>query len=101
VSPARLPALGALRLVRRRAFCDIMRPTPLFMLKLQQDQIWKIDAGFLKITRLERLAVGYKFFASLTERRGIPREATKKHFCRLIKTGTLLTTDEVRDARMP
>jgi hypothetical protein len=70
------------------------------MLRLQQDQIWKIDAGYLKIVRLERLAVGYLFFKSLTERRGVHRDATKKHFCRLIKTGSLLTPDEIRDARL-
>jgi len=74
------------------------RLTPV-KVRLQQDQVWQIEAGYLRIVRLECLAVGYKFFKDLSTRDGTHREATKKHFCRLIKAGRLLTTDEALNAQ--
>jgi hypothetical protein len=69
------------------------------MLKLQQDQIWKTDGGYLRIVRLERLEVGYKHLKELASRDGTHKEVTKKEFCRLIKGATLLTPEEARIAR--
>ena len=36
------------------------------MLKLKQDQVWKIDSGYLRIVRLERLSVAYKSLKDLS-----------------------------------
>jgi len=69
------------------------------MLKLQQDQIWKTDGGYLRIVRLERLEVGYKHLKELASRDGPHKEVSKKEFCRLIKGATLLTPEEARSAR--
>ena len=69
------------------------------MLKLQQDQVWKIESGYLRIVRLERLSVAYKSLKDLTSRDGTHHQASKKEFTRLIKSGTLLPPGEVRAAR--
>lgn len=69
------------------------------MLKLQQDQVWKIEAGYLRIVRLERLRVAYKSLKDLANRDGTHHEVSKKEFTRLIKSGALLPPDEVRTAR--
>ena len=59
-------------------------------LKLQQGQVWKLGDDFLRITRLERLAVEYKATSSPGVKVGKLHQVTKKEFCRLIKTATLL-----------
>lgn len=59
-------------------------------LKLQQGQVWKMGDRFLRITRLERLAVEYKSTASPANKGGALQLATKKEFCRLLKTAELL-----------
>ena len=69
------------------------------MLKLQQDQVWKIESGYLRIVRLERLSVAYKSLKDLASRDGTHHEASKKEFTRLIKSGTLLPPGEVRAAQ--
>jgi hypothetical protein len=69
------------------------------MLKLQQDQVWKSGAGYLRIVRLERLSVSYKSLDDLATRDGTHHEVSKKEFTRLIKSATLLSGDEVRAAR--
>jgi hypothetical protein len=69
------------------------------MTKLQQNQFWKIDDGFVCIVHLERLSVGYKHFHDLAFREGSHHQVTKKEFTRLIKSGTLLTAEEVQSAR--
>ncbi len=68
-------------------------------LKLQQDQVWKLDSGFARIIRLERLSVRYKSFKDLSSRDGTHHEISKKEFTRLIKSGTLLDPELVRAAR--
>jgi len=68
-------------------------------LKLQQDQVWKLDSGFARIIRLERLSVRYKSFKDLASRDGTHHEISKKEFTRLIKSGTLLNAESVRAAR--
>lgn len=58
-------------------------------LKLQQGQIWKLGESFLRITRLERLAVEYKSSPTPAGKSGTLHSVTKKEFCRLIKTAVL------------
>lgn len=59
-------------------------------LRLQQGQIWQLGDQFIRITRLERLAVEYKAAPSPATKGGKMHQATKKEFCRLIKTAVLL-----------
>lgn len=67
-------------------------------MKLEQGQVWKRGGQYLRIVELERLKVGYKAQTKLTSRDGHHREVTKKDFCRLIKTATLLTPVQVLEA---
>ena len=66
--------------------------------KLEQGQVWKRDEQYLRIVKLERLKVGYKLMPDLASQQGHHREVTKKEFCRLIKTATLLTAVQVLEA---
>jgi len=59
-------------------------------LKLQQGQVWKAGAEYLRIVRLNRLEVEYKSLLDLASLDGSHHRATKKEFCRLIKAATLL-----------
>ena len=68
-------------------------------MKLQQDQVWKQGDDYLRIVRLERLAVEYKQMKDLVTREGKHFQVSKKEFCRLIKTATLLTPAEIRSAQ--
>lgn len=58
-------------------------------LRLQQGQVWQLGDQFIRITRLERLAVEYKSAPSPAAKGGKVLQATKKEFCRLIKTAVL------------
>jgi len=58
-------------------------------LKLQQGQIWQLGDQFIRIVRLERLAVEYKITTGAVIKAGSNLKATKKEFCRLIKTAVL------------
>lgn len=71
------------------------------MQKLQQDQVWKIDAGYLRIVRLERLSVAYKSLQDLMSRDGTHHEVSKKEFTRLIKSGSLVTCEEIHALGKP
>ena len=66
--------------------------------KLAQNQVWKCGDEFLRIVRLERLEVRYKAVTNLLSGHGTHHHVSKKEFSRLIKGGTLLTQDEVREA---
>lgn len=59
-------------------------------MKLRQGEIWKRDDLFLRVVRVERLAVEYKAMKSLTSKEGTLHTVTKKEFCRLLKTAELL-----------
>ena len=59
-------------------------------MKLQQGRIWKQGEQYIRIVRLERLAVEYKIAKELGSRDGTHHHATKKEFCRLIKDAVLL-----------
>lgn len=58
-------------------------------LKLQQGQIWQLGDQFIRIVRLERLAVEYKLTTGAVLKASPNIKATKKEFCRLIKTAVL------------
>lgn len=58
-------------------------------LKLQQGQVWKLGENFLRITRLERLAVEYKSSRTPAGKGNALHQVTKKEFCRLIKSAVL------------
>jgi hypothetical protein len=60
-------------------------------LKLRQGQVWKCGAEFIRIVRLERLEVGYKSCLHLDKPdAGQHHTTSKKDFCRLLKSATLL-----------
>jgi len=60
-------------------------------LKLQQGQVWKHGAEFIRIVHLARLEVGYKVVKNLKTGDGKHHQTSKKDFCRLLKSATLLT----------
>ncbi|MEP6663752.1 MAG: hypothetical protein ABJC04_08820 [Verrucomicrobiota bacterium] len=68
-------------------------------MKLCQAQTWKMGESYLRITRLERLAVEYKTMSDLVSRQGTSQRVSKKEFCRLIKNAILLNPKEVAAAR--
>ena len=70
-------------------------------MKLQQGQTWKRDQYYIRITRLERLAVEYKIIHDLVTKQGAHHKATKKEFCALIKTATLLSPKELAAEETP
>ena len=70
-------------------------------LKLQQGQIWQNGDGFIRIVQLERLAVGYKTCKNLKTSEGKHHRSTKKDFCRLLKSATLLTPKAPPSTRNP
>lgn len=59
-------------------------------LKLQQGQVWQRGEEFIRIVHLERLEVDYKVMKNLKSGEGAHRHTSKKNFCRLLKTATLL-----------
>lgn len=67
------------------ALTDLAMPK----LKLQQGQVWQLSDSFLRIVKLERLAVEYKSTTSQASKEGKVQQVTKKEFCRLIKTAVL------------
>ena len=64
-------------------------------IKLQQSQVWKKGNLYLRLVRVERLAVDYKTMTDPNGKKGTHHHATKKEFCRLIKAATLLTDQEI------
>lgn len=70
-------------------------------MKLQQNQVWKHGDSYLRIVHLERLEVQYKQMADLASGDGTHHTVTKKTFCRMLKTATLLTPGDIRGASQP
>ena len=66
-----------------------------YEMKLQQSQIWKVGEEFYRVVRVERLAVEYKAMPAANTKKGTHHRVTKKEFCRLIKSATLLTEREI------
>jgi hypothetical protein len=63
-------------------------------MKLQQNQVWKKGAEFIRITRLERFEVAYKTMADLETKEGEHHVLTKKEFCRLLHGAKLLEVEK-------
>ena len=59
-------------------------------LKLRQAQVWKRGDEFIRIVDLARLEVGYKVVKHLQTGEGTHHRSSKKEFCRLLKSATLL-----------
>ena len=58
--------------------------------KLQQAQVWKHGDEYCRIVRLERLEVEYMATKKLHDKKGTHHVVSKKDFCRLLKSATLL-----------
>ena len=59
-------------------------------MKLCQGQVWKSGHQYIRIVKLERLAVAYKSIPNLGNKEGTLHETSKKDFCRLLKGARLL-----------
>ena len=59
-------------------------------MKLQQGQVWKNGAEYVRIVHLERLEVSYKSATNLKFTGGTHQHTSKKDFCRLLKAATLI-----------
>lgn len=68
-------------------------------MRLKQGQIWNQGDAYLQVVHLERLEVRYKTFKNLATREGTHHHVSKKEFCRLLKHATLLTDEEIKQAR--
>lgn len=68
------------------------------LMKLQQNQVWKISDQYIRIVHLERTLVEFKCMPELDARYGPHQTLRKKEFCRLIKKGTLLPFPEPRSS---
>jgi hypothetical protein len=60
-------------------------------MKLCQGQIWKAGKEYLRIVKLERLAVEYKSMPNPGNKEGTLHQTSKKDFCRLLKQARLLS----------
>ena len=63
-------------------------------MKLRQGQLWKQGKEYIRIVKLERLAVEYKSMTSVEARDGTLVQTSKKDFCRLLKGAHLLAADK-------
>jgi hypothetical protein len=63
-------------------------------MKLCQGQVWKSGKEYIRIVKLERLAVEYKSMLNLGNKEGTLRQTSKKDFCRLLKGAHLLSPDK-------
>jgi hypothetical protein len=66
-------------------------------LKLQQGQVWKAGAEYIRIVRLARLEVEYKSLLDLGNPDGTHHRSSKKEFCRLIKGAALIPPHQSSD----
>jgi len=63
-------------------------------MKLQQDQLYQRGEEYIRIVKLERLAVDYKIITNFAQRDGVHFRMTKKAFCKLIKGLPLVSPEE-------
>jgi hypothetical protein len=59
-------------------------------MKLRQGQVWKSGKEYIRIVKLERLAVAYKSLPHPGNKAGTLHQTSKKDFCRLLKGAHLL-----------
>ena len=64
-------------------------------MKLRQGEVWQREGEFLRVIRVERLAVEYKAMKSLAAKTGTLHKVTKKEFCRLLKSAEWLPASTV------
>lgn len=64
-------------------------------MKLEQGQIWKSGADFLRIVTWARLSIEYKRMRDPLTKEGTMHRVTKKEFCRLLKGAELVTLPAV------
>ena len=67
-------------------------------MKLQQGQVWKCQAEFVRIVQLDRLEVRYKSATNLQFTDGTHQHTSKKDFCRLLKGATLMAPKQQSQA---
>ncbi len=60
-------------------------------MKLEQNQVWQNGDEYFRIVHLERLEVQYKLVLGAPMGPGSHHHVSKKEFCRLIKSATLVT----------
>ena len=70
-------------------------------MKLCQGQIWKSGKEYIRIVKLERLAVEYKSMPNLGNKEGTLHQTSKKDFCRLLKQAKLLPPAKSTPATAP
>ena len=63
-------------------------------MKLCQGQIWRKEREYIRIVKLERLAVAYKSLPHPGSKEGTLHHTSKKDFCRLLKQARLLAPCE-------
>ena len=73
----------------------------LHRMKLCQGQVWKKDKEYIRIVKLERLAVEYKSMPNLGNKEGTLHQTSKKDFCRLLKQAKLLAPAKPAAAATP
>jgi hypothetical protein len=59
-------------------------------MKLKQGQIWRTATCYVRIVQLDRLSVDFKMMEDTFTKDGTHKHLTKKEFCRLIKSATLV-----------
>jgi len=67
-------------------------------MKLEQGQIWKSGADFLRVVTWARLSIEYKRMRDPLTKEGTLHRVTKKEFCRLLKGAELVTLPVVEEA---
>jgi len=70
-------------------------------LKLKQGQVWKHGKEFVRVVHLARLEVGYKIMKDLKSGEGTHHHTSKKDFCRLLKSCTLLGAKKDKSTPLP
>ena len=63
-------------------------------MKLCQGQVWKSGKEYIRVVKLERLAVEYKSLPNLGNKEGTLHQTSKKDFCRLLKGAHLLSPEK-------
>jgi hypothetical protein len=63
-------------------------------MKLCQGQVWKSGKEYIRIVKLERLAVAYKSLPNLGNKEGTLHQTSKKDFCRLLKQAKLVPSEK-------
>lgn len=59
------------------------------MEKLKQGQVWKVGEDYYRIVKWQRLTIEYKHITDWETREGTVHTASKKDFCRMIRSGDL------------